>query len=100
MDESLNHFIAAHILPAVCLLCIPLVTVDQPYICVALMTVAFGLNGAITQTTLVNYHDLGPTCAASLMSIANSVAAASGFLSPLVVAYFTSERVSTRNGIG
>lgn len=86
--------VCSHILPALFLLAIPFaVTVDRPYLCIGLMTVAFALNGAVTQTSQANYHDLAPTCAASVMAIVCTVTATSGFLSPLVVAYFTSERV-------
>lgn len=72
---------------------VPFVPIDQAYICVILMTLAFALNGAVTQTAVANYHDLSTATAASTMSIVNAAAGMSGFISPLVVAYFTSERV-------
>lgn len=79
-------------MPGVILLIIPFAGANQPYVCVALMVVSFGLNGAITQTSLVNNHDLSPTLATSTNAISNFVASCSGFISPLVVAYFTSEQ--------
>lgn len=83
----------AHILPGLLLLAIPFVSADEPYVCVILMTLAFGFNGALAQSTMANYHDLGPTCAASSIALVNSVSATCGIISPLIVAYFTSERV-------
>lgn len=73
---------------------IAFVPADQPYLCVVLMTLAFGFNGAAVQTTFSNGHDLGPDSAASTMAIVDCVSATNGFISPLVVAYFTRERVS------
>lgn len=83
----------AHLLPGCLMMGISFVPADQAYVCIVLMTLAFAMNGAVTQTTVANYHDLGPTTAASTTAIVNVVAATSGFLSPMVVAFFTSEKV-------
>lgn len=67
--------------------------VEQPYVCVALMTISYGLNGAVTVVTICNYHDLSPNYATTINSIVNGLGNSAGFLSPLVVAYFTEEKV-------
>jgi len=58
---------------------------------------SLGFNGAATMTNLQNSQDLAPNFAGQLYGIINFVATTSGFISPLIVAYFTQERVS--NGI-
>lgn len=58
------------------------------------MTISFGFNGAVSLTSYCNSHDLAPNFAGTLYSVMNSVATTAGFLSPLVVAYFTKESVS------
>lgn len=95
--------ICSHILPAVCLLIIPVVAVtasaeQRPYLCVGLLCLSYAFNGAVTQTAQTNYHDLTPAFAASAMAIVSTISSTSGFMSPLVVAYFTSERVSFCSG--
>lgn len=72
---------------------IPFVS-DYPYWCVVLMTISFGFNGAVAQSTLCNYHDLSPNYAASLTSIINGISSCAGFMSPMVVAYFTHNEVN------
>lgn len=76
------------------MLAMPFVPADRSYLCIVLMIVGFGSGGTFTQSTLANVHDLDASCAATTTSIINCVTATNGFLSPLVVAYFTSERVS------
>lgn len=80
-------------MPAIGLCAVPFVPATQPYWCIVLMTVAFFCNGAKVQTTLANAHDLAPNGAASTMATINCLAASNGFISPLVVAYFTREQV-------
>lgn len=58
------------------------------------MALSFGLNGAVTQTAFANIHDLTPNYAASVLSIANFFGGTSGFVTPLVVTYFTKDNVS------
>lgn len=65
------------------------------YVCVALIALSFGFNGAVTQTAFANIHDLTPNYAASVLSIANCVGGTSGFVTPLVVTYFTKDNVSS-----
>lgn len=66
---------------------------DQPYVCIALMSLSFGFNGAVTVVSISNCHDLSPNYATTLNSIVNGLGNSAGFLSPLVVAYFTQEKV-------
>lgn len=61
--------------------------------CIILMTISLGLNGASTLTSGANAQDLSPNYAASVFGIANFFATMSGFLSPLVVNFFTRHQV-------
>jgi MFS transporter, ACS family, solute carrier family 17 (sodium-dependent inorganic phosphate cotransporter), other len=55
---------------------------------------SLGFNGAAVMTSAQNPQDLAPNYAASVFGFTNFFATMSGFISPLVVSYFTSERVS------
>lgn len=65
-----------------------------PYLCVAFMTISLGFNGALAQSVLCNYHDLAPNYATTLNAFMNGISSCSGFVSPLIVAYFTADDVS------
>lgn len=67
---------------------------DHPYWCVAIITLSLGFNGASSLTNLQNGQDLAPNFAGSIYSLINFVGTTSGFLSPMVVAYFTRNGVS------
>ena len=64
------------------------------YICVAIITMSLGFNGAATMTNLQNSQDLAPNYAGSLYGIINFVGTTSGFISPVLVAHFTEHGVS------
>ncbi|KAL7050318.1 hypothetical protein ACKWTF_004034 [Chironomus riparius] len=83
--------IFSHIIPGLFLLLLCKIGYD-PYICVAVITLSLGFNGAATMTNLQNSQDLAPSFAGQLYGIINFVATTSGFISPLIVAYFTQER--------
>lgn len=68
---------------------------ENPMYCVALITIALGLNGASTVVSLANAIDLAPNYAASLSSIINTFSTSAGVIAPMVVSYFTSENVSS-----
>lgn len=80
-------------MPGLFLIALPYVS-DQPYVCVTFMTLSLGFNGASTVTNLQNSHDLAPNYAATLYGIINTAGTTAGFITPLVVAHFTQERVS------
>lgn len=65
---------------------------DQPYVCVAFITLSLGFNGASTTTNLQNSHDLAPNYAATVYGFINTAGTTTGFITPLVVAYFTRDR--------
>jgi ACS family sodium-dependent inorganic phosphate cotransporter len=69
----------------------------DPYICVAIITLSLGFNGAATMTNLQNSQDLAPNYAGTLYGIINFVGTSSGFISPLIVAHFTKESVRSIN---
>lgn len=84
----------AHIIPGLFLISIGYVAFN-PYVCVALITLSLGFNGAATMTNLQNSQDLAPNFAGSLYGIINFVGTTSGFISPLIVAQFTEHQVSS-----
>lgn len=86
-------FVSAHIIPGILLFSLRFVG-DNPMYCVALITIALGLNGASTVVSLANAIDLAPNYAASLSSIIGTFSTSAGIIAPLVVSYFTSEHVS------
>lgn len=86
------YCILAHIIPGLLLIGITYIG-NHPYWCVVIITASLGLNGASTLTNLQNSQDLAPNFAGSLYSVINFVGTSSGFISPMVVAYFTEERV-------
>lgn len=79
-------------MPGLLLLTISYLAFD-PYICVTIVTLSMAFNGAATMTNLQNSQDLAPNFAGSLYGIINFVGTTSGFISPLIVAYFTEEEV-------
>lgn len=84
--------VSAHIIPGLFLISISYIGVD-PYVCVAIITLSLGFNGAATMTNLQNAQDLAPNFAGSLYGMVNFVGTTSGFISPLIVAHFTAEKV-------
>lgn len=65
----------------------------------AIITASLGLNGASTLTNLQNSQDLAPNFAGSLYSVINFVGTSTGFISPMVVAYFTQYGVRISLGV-
>lgn len=93
--EISHHFqFAAHIIPGILLITLCVVGFSV-HACIAIITLSLGFNGAATITSLQNSQDLAPNYAGSLYGIINFVGTTSGFISPLLVAHFTEENVST-----
>lgn len=84
----------AHILPGIMLIILAFFGKD-PYVCVAIMTISLGFNGAATASNLQNSQDLAPNYAGTLYGIINCVGTTPGIFSPLIVAAFTKENVSS-----
>lgn len=57
------------------------------------MALSMAFNGSVVLTNLQNSHDLSPNYAGTVYGIVNSIGTTPGFLTPLVVAYFTHENV-------
>uniref|UniRef100_A0A1L8DEH7 Putative permease of the major facilitator superfamily protein n=2 Tax=Nyssomyia neivai TaxID=330878 RepID=A0A1L8DEH7_9DIPT len=87
--------IFSHIVPGLFL--IGLCFVNEPYTCVALITLSLGFNGASVLTNLANSQDLAPNFAGTLYGIMNAIGTTSGFLTPLVVAAFTRQENTIEN---
>lgn len=83
--------IFSHILPGVCLIFLAY-AVRDPYICVGIITLSLGLNGATTVTNLQNSQDLAPNYAGTIYGFINFVGVTPGFFAPILVAYFTEEQ--------
>ncbi|XP_030746865.1 sialin-like [Sitophilus oryzae] len=58
---------------------------------VILLTLSLASNGAGTITNLSNAQDLAPNFAGTIYGIANCIGSTTGFISPMVVGYLTSE---------
>lgn len=80
----------AHVIPGLFLVGIGFIGF-RPYVCVTIITLSLGFNGASTLTNLQNSQDLAPNFAGTLYGIMNFLGTTSGFISPIVVAYFTAE---------
>lgn len=64
----------------------------DPFVCVAIITLSLGFNGASTMTNLQNSQDLAPNFAGTLYGVINFVGTTSGFISPMLVAHFTAQQ--------
>lgn len=70
---------------------------SNPFACVAIIIIASAFNGAVTTTSQQNIHDLAPNYAGTLSGIINCAGVATGLISPILVAYFTKDGVSSLN---
>lgn len=68
--------------------------VNGPYYCVLLMGLSMAFNGASVLTTMQNSQDLSPNYTASIYGIINTIGTMPGFMTPMVVAYFTRDNVT------
>lgn len=82
--------LSSHILPGLMLVILAYFGKD-PYVCVAIMTISLGFNGAATATNLQNSQDLAPNYAGTLYGIINCIGTTPGIFSPMIVAAFTKE---------
>lgn len=92
-DVFVIHF-SAHIIPGLFLMLLTYAG-DDPYVCVTIITLSLGFNGASTVTNLQNAQDLAPNFAGTLYGAINFVGTTSGFITPLIVGHFTQDRVSS-----
>ncbi|KAG4073851.1 hypothetical protein HA402_014056 [Bradysia odoriphaga] len=82
----------SHIIPGLLLVTLSYVGSASVYLCVAIITLSLGFNGASTMTNLQNPQDLAPNYAGSLYGVVNGIGITSGFITPLIVSYFTAEQ--------
>ncbi|XP_075165435.1 sialin [Haematobia irritans] len=80
----------SHVIPGIFLVILAFFGKD-PYVCVAIMTISLGFNGAATASNLQNSQDLAPNYAGTLYGIINCVGTTPGIFSPMIVAAFTKE---------
>lgn len=92
-----RSYCAAHIIPGCLLFALPyLAGDDRPYVCIALLCVAFGFNGAVSQSVMANVHDIAPNYASTVLSLCNAIGVAGGFMSPILIAHWTAEQSTIR----
>ncbi|XP_055900366.1 sialin-like isoform X1 [Biomphalaria glabrata] len=80
------------IAPAVMLIALGYVDCSQPAVAVGLLVFAVSLTGIQYSGFLVNHVDIAPAFAGILFGISNSLAAVTGFISPVIVGVITEER--------
>lgn len=83
---------AAHIIPGIFLLCIPLVS-SSPNWCIAFMAFSYGFSGASSMGGFVNLQEIAPNYSTTVTSIVSSFTNWNGILVPLMVATFTQDNV-------
>ncbi|XP_012942626.1 sialin [Aplysia californica] len=88
--KAFNAF--GKILPAIMLISLGYVDCSQPTVAIALLVLAVSLTGTQYSGFLVNHVDIAPAFAGILFGISNSIAAVTGFISPVIVGVITEER--------
>lgn len=61
---------------------------------VTFQTIAITVHGALSSGVLVNVIDIAPNFSGIILSLTSFLASASGFISPMIVAYLTLNNVS------
>lgn len=107
--------ISAHLIPACCLIGLAFLG-NKPYVCVALLTIALGSGSSVTVSSLQNPYDLSPNFSTTIFAFMHTIGSSAGyikmmyshllqiiylmftlrFISPMVVAYFTKNRVRNK----
>lgn len=77
------------ILPAILLTCTGFVTCHNPYVAVAVLSLAVGFSGFQYPGVMVNHVDIAPPFAGVLFGISNTVATLSGVFAPYVIGRLT-----------
>jgi len=83
--------ICSHFIPGCFLIGVAYVG-DHPNAALAFITCATCFHSAIVITTMSNVHDLAPNFASAICGLISLVGYSSGYVAPLVVAYFTRHR--------
>ena len=91
-----NFFFSAHIIPGILLILISYIGL-KPTIFITILIISFGLNGSVTIACTPNFHDISPNYAGFLYGIIDFVGLTSGFLAPLLAAFFTESGVIFNN---
>ncbi|XP_046329728.2 sialin-like [Haliotis rufescens] len=79
------------VIPAVMLVGLGYVDCSQPALAITLLVLGVSLTGFQFSGFIVNHVDIAPAYAGILFGISNSIAAVTGFISPVVVGVITSE---------
>jgi len=81
------------LVPAAGLVVLSFIT-NQPYLCVAIMSIAYGFNGAIYSGHTLNGLAIAPNRAGSIMGLTNGFGSSAGILVPLVKSGIVGEPIS------
>jgi len=81
---------------AIFLVAVSFLSCTQTALAVTLMTLASTFCGVSMCGFFVNHMDIAPVYAGTLMGVSNGVAAASGFIAPLVAALLTTDVSQTQ----
>ena len=82
-------FISGMVFPAVMLIILGYIDCTKTGIAILLLVLGVSLTGTQYSGWVVNHMDIAPAFAGILFGISNSVAAVTGFLSPVVVGVIT-----------
>ena len=82
-------------MPAIMLIILGYIDCTQPGAAVTLLVLGVSLTGAQYSGWVVNHMDIAPAFAGILFGISNSIAAVTGFLSPVIVGVITKVRFSS-----
>lgn len=80
------------VVPAIMLIILGYIDCTQPGAAVTLLVLGVSLTGAQYSGWVVNHMDIAPAFAGILFGISNSIAAVTGFLSPVVVGVITKDK--------
>lgn len=85
---------AGMLVPAVLLIGLGYLDCTQPVLAITLLVLGVSLTGIQYSGWIVNHMDIAPMFAGILFGISNSVAAVTGFLSPVIVGVVTEVKIN------
>ncbi|XP_046549743.1 uncharacterized transporter slc-17.2-like [Haliotis rubra] len=77
--------VIGHLVPGILLIILSYLDCTQSHIAVAILTLAIGLGGFAFSGILVNFYDIAPVFATSIMTVSNAISMISGILAPTLL---------------
>ncbi|XP_067687386.1 uncharacterized transporter slc-17.2-like [Haliotis asinina] len=84
--------VIGHLVPGILLIILSYLDCTQSHIAVAILTLAIGLGGFAFSGIIVNFYDIAPVFATSIMTASNTISMIPGILAPYVVAEITKDK--------